>query len=115
MHHEQQKTEIAEFGEQISLCSLLKDFYNSKMFSVIILTWFWFFVILALVVYSVIKYFQSEQPKDLILYASLFIVAIQFVALMKIFAWQFIHRNSIKRDLKKLEQRIAELSEKIGK
>ena len=115
MYHEQQKSEINELGEQISLCSMLKDFYNRKMLAVIILTWFWFLVILALAIYSGIKYFQSEQPKDLIFYAVLFIIAMLFMALMKIFAWQFIHRNSIKREIKKLELRINELAEKIGK
>jgi hypothetical protein len=110
MYHGQEKSELQE---QISLWSMLKDFYNRKMLSVIILTWFWFLVILALVIYSVIKYFQSEQPKDLIFYATLFIIAIQFVVLMKIFAWQFIHRNSIEREIKRLELRIAELSEAV--
>ncbi len=115
MHHEQQKKEIAEFGEQISLCSMVKDFYNRKMLSVIILTWFWFLILLAVAIYIAAKYFQSEQPKDLILYATLFIIVMQFVALMKIFAWQMIHRNSIKREIRKLELRVDELAEKISK
>jgi hypothetical protein len=35
------------------------------------------------------------------------------MAIMKIFAWQMIHRNSIKREIKRLELRIAELSEMV--
>ena len=115
MYHEQERQEIGDLQEQISLRSMLKDFYNRKMLSVIILTWVWFLIILTVAIFSAVKYFQSEQPKDLIFYAAIFIIAIQFVVLMKIFAWQMIHRNSIKREIKKLGLRITELAEKIGK
>ena len=33
-----------------------------------------------------------------------------FVGLMKIFAWQMMHRHSIRRDLRRLEPSLAELS-----
>jgi hypothetical protein len=115
MYHEQERQNIGDLQEQISLRSMLKDFYNRKMLSVIILTWVWFLIIFTVAIFSAVKYFQSEQPKDLIFYAAIFIIAIQFVVLMKIFAWQMIHRNSIKREIKKLELRITELAEKIGK
>ena len=115
MNAEQKKTGISDVEECITPCSMIKDFYNRKMLSIVILTWFWFLVILALAIFSGTKYFQSEEPKDLIFYTSLFIIAMQFVVLMKIFAWQFIHRNSIKRDIKKLELRITELTDKINR
>ncbi len=35
------------------------------------------------------------------------------VGLMKIFEWQIIHRFSIKRDLKRLELRVAALSQML--
>jgi hypothetical protein len=33
---------------------------------------------------------------------------------MKIFAWQMLARNSIKREIKRLELRIAELARSVG-
>ena len=35
------------------------------------------------------------------------------MTLIKVFAWQMIHRMSIKRDIKKLELRIAELNQTV--
>jgi len=34
---------------------------------------------------------------------------------MKIFAWQMLHRNSIKREIKRLELRIAEMTKLLDK
>ena len=34
-----------------------------------------------------------------------------WIGSMKIFAWEMIHRNSIRREIKRLELRIAELSQ----
>ena len=112
MYHEQ---DILKFQEHITLRSMLRDFYNRNMLPVIVLTWFWFLVILALAIYSGIKYFQAVETKDLILYAALFIIAVQFVGLMKVFGWEIINRNSINREIKKLELRIDELAGKINK
>jgi hypothetical protein len=47
------------------------------------------------------------------MYAALFIYGANSVGLMKIFGWQMIHRRSIRSDLKRLELRMAELSEML--
>ena len=39
----------------------------------------------------------------------------QFVGLMKIFAWQMMPRNSIAREIKRLEIRIVELAKSLDK
>lgn len=47
------------------------------------------------------------------MFATIFLVCAHWVDLMKIFAWQVIHRNGIKREIKRLELKIAELSQAI--
>ena len=96
-----------------TLRSMARQFYNRKMLSVIILVWTYFFVFLVLAVLSGIKFFESEQIKDQIMYAAIFVCCIQFFVLIKIFAWQMIHRNSIKEEIKKLGLRIAEWGEAV--
>jgi hypothetical protein len=64
-------------------------------------------------IFSGIKFFAVEQTKSQIMYAAIFVCGCQFIALMKIFAWQLIHRNGLKREIKRLELRIAELSEAV--
>jgi uncharacterized membrane protein YoaK (UPF0700 family) len=104
-----------EEKQEFALSTMLKDFYNRKMLSVIILTWFWFLVALAVGIFCGVEYYHASEPKELIFYAVIFLICVQTVALLKLFGYGFIHRNAINRRLDRLEQRIAELYEKISK
>ena len=100
-------------SKEDTLCSMAHDFYNRKMLSIIIVTWVYFLVFLALAVFSGIKFFKAEQTRYQIMHAAIFVCCTQFFTLIKIFAWQMIHRNSLKRAIKRLELRIADLSEAV--
>jgi len=96
-----------------SLWSMVGQFYNRKMLSIIILVWVYSLIFIALAIFSGIKFFEVDQSRDQLMYAVIFICSVQFVVLMKIFAWQMIHRNSIKGEIKKLELHIAELCDTV--
>lgn len=106
---EQEKKKVCCEKED-TLCAMARDFYNMKMLPFIIVVWVYALVFIALAVFSGIRFFAAEQTKDQIMYAVIFVCSIQFVTLMKIFAWQMIHRNRITRQLKRLELRLAELT-----
>ncbi len=101
-------------SKEDSLCSMLSDFYSRKMLSTAILVWFWGIIFVAGAVYSAVKFFDAEQTRDQIMYAAVFVCLVQFLGLMKVFAWQMIARNSVKREVKRLELRIAELSASLA-
>ncbi|MHC4149399.1 MAG: DUF6768 family protein [Planctomycetota bacterium] len=100
-------------SKEYTLRSMIADFYNRKMLSVIILLWVDFLVILALAIFSAVKFFRADQTKSQIMYAVIFICCFQLFILIKTFAWQMIHRNNIKRQIKRLQLQIAELSEAV--
>ena len=102
-----------EEPQEDTIWSMVRDFYNRRMLSMVVFIWAWGLVIMAVTIYSGIKFFAVDQTKSQIMYAAIFICGCQFIALMKIFAWQLIHRNSIKREIKRLELRIAELTEAV--
>jgi hypothetical protein len=93
--------------------TMIKDFYNRKMQSVVIIVWTFALVCIAAAVVCGILFAKASDVKMMILYATLFLVCMHWIDLMKIFAWQFIHRNGIKREIKRLEIRIAELAESM--
>ena len=62
-------------------------------------------------VYCGIKYFDTDQVHLLIVYATIFACCIQFMVFSKVKYWQMLHRHNINRELKRLELRIAELTE----
>ena len=102
-----------DVAREDTILSMARDFYSRKMLSTAIIVWVWAILFIAGAVYSAVQFFKNVETKSQILYAVVFICCCQFITLMKIFAWQMIHRNSLKRELKRLELRIAELSETV--
>lgn len=100
-------------SKEETLRSMASDFYSRRLLSTAILVWAWAIIFMALAVYSALQFFKTDQTKWQIMYAALFILGAHGVGLMKIFGWEMVHRHSIKRDIKRLELRVAELSETL--
>jgi hypothetical protein len=94
--------------------SMVSDFYSRKMLSTVILVWVWGIVFFAGAVYCGYRFLKTDDIRSQIMYAALFVCFYVSIGLMKVFAWQMIHRNSIKREIKRLELRIAELARSVG-
>ncbi|HNS22870.1 MAG TPA: hypothetical protein PKH24_20395 [Sedimentisphaerales bacterium] len=98
-----------------SIRSMIGDFYSRKMLSTTVLIWFWAIVFLVAAGYTAMKFFETDEAQNQIMYASIFVCLVQFIGLMKVFAWQMMARNSVKREIKRLELRIAELAKALDK
>ena len=96
-----------------TLWSMMGDFYNRKMLSMVILVWGMGVTFMGVAIFSGVKFFGTGEIRYQIMYAVIFLTCIQWVGLLKIFAWQLIHRNSVKREIKRLELSIAEMSETV--
>jgi len=94
-----------------SVLWMAKEFYSKKMASFAIMVWAVALVFFAGAVYTGIRFFGADQTRRQIMFAALFICFVHGIGLMKIFSWQMISDNSIKREVKRLELRIAELTE----
>jgi NhaP-type Na+/H+ or K+/H+ antiporter len=90
-----------------------QEYDDSKEESYISFVHFFFF--LALAILSGILFLISETTKYQIMYAAFFICLLLIAYLIKIFAWVWGSRNIISREIKRLELRIAELSETVKK
>lgn len=109
--HHKKHPDTGDDSKPDTLRSMIKDFYNRKNASIVILVWLFALLSIAGAAASAVMFFKSEQVKSLILYAVLFLVCVHWVDLAKIFAWQVIHRNAVTRRLKRLQARIDELYE----
>jgi hypothetical protein len=98
-------------SKEETIRSMLRDFYNKKMISIVVFLWAWGIVFMAGIVYSAVKFFDTDQTQYQIMYAAVFVSLIQWLSMIKVFAWQMIHRNNIKREIKRLELRIVELGQ----
>ncbi|MBZ5729283.1 MAG: hypothetical protein LAP87_30450 [Acidobacteriia bacterium] len=100
-------------SKEETLRAMARDFYSRSMRSIVILLWAWAIPFIALAVYSAMQFFKADQTQAQIMYAALFILGVHGVGLMKICAWEMWNRHSIRRDLKHMELRVAELSEML--
>lgn len=98
-------------SKEDSIMSMARDFYSRKMWSTAVLVWVWAIIFFAGAVYSAIQFFETDETQLQIMYAAIFVPCVLAIGFMKVFAWEMLHRNSIKREIKRLELRIAELAE----
>jgi uncharacterized membrane protein YbjE (DUF340 family) len=96
-----------------TLRSMIGDFYSKKMWSIALLIWAFAIVFFAGATYCAIQFLRTDQTKLQIMYAAIFILCVGGIGWMKIFAWQMLNKNSIKREIKRLELRIAELNQTV--
>jgi hypothetical protein len=93
--------------------SWLKDAYSKEMRWVMINIWVWFLIFLVPLVFSIIQFFRIDRCRDQIMYATIFICCCLGIGFIKAFGWVMMQRPRISREIKRLELRIAELSETI--
>jgi hypothetical protein len=91
-------------SEEDSIWSMASDLYSRKMLPVVILVWVWAITFIAAAAYCGVKFFKTDQAKSQIMYAALFVCCFQGICLMKILGGQMIHRQGIKRAIKKLKE-----------
>lgn len=96
-----------------TLRAMLSDFYNQKMASIVVLVWGMGLLFMGGGIFSLVLFFRTAEIKWQIFYAVMFLMCMQFLGMMKTFAWQMIHRNSIKREIKRLEIRLQDISERL--
>ncbi len=105
--------ETYDDSREDSLRGMIGVFYSRKMWSTAVMVWAWGLIFMAGAIYCAVKFFGDITVRDQIMYATLFVTCWVGVAIMKMFAWQMLHRHSIKREIKQLELRIAELTARL--
>jgi ABC-type sugar transport system permease subunit len=65
-------------------------------------------VAMVIAVWVAILFFQTEVIRDMILYATLFNTCMLAIASVRLFLWQFLLRQGVIREIKRLELRVLE-------
>lgn len=91
----------------------LREFYSRKFLSTAIAVWANAIVMAGVAVLCAVLFFRTNVVKEEILYATIFMGALIWIAGVKTFAWMAINRNSIAREVKRLEIRVVEMTRAI--
>lgn len=70
------------------------------------------FVILAVI--TATQFFRVDGTRELIAYATLFLICVVASAFIKLWYWMLLIKNSVIREIKRLELQIAELTRELG-
>jgi hypothetical protein len=71
------------------------------------------FLFLGLSLFALYRFFQAERTQALIAWASGFLWSSLAVAMLKMWFWMEIQRNSVVREIKRLELQVANLSRQL--
>ncbi len=75
---------------------------------------FYRIVILILAVIVAIQFFRVDGTRELIAYATLFLICVVASAFIKLWYWMLLIKNSVIREIKRLELQIAKLTQDLG-
>ena len=72
------------------------------------------FVALALAIFAAYEFFHVESTRAMIAYATAFLWFVAWIAMLKVWFWMEMQKNSITREVKRLELQVASLSRQLA-
>ena len=99
-----------DLDREEGLRDMIAESFRGKKRWMAILVWTESLVFTGLAVVVAVKFFSVDTVKDSILYATLFVVLSLMIALCKIWYWMWMNRNSVLREIKRLELRVLQES-----
>jgi len=96
--------------EEESLFEMTAQLFRGRAVHITVLVMAFAFGFMSLAIYSAVRFFGASETRDLILWAVLFLYSGMCVAMLKMWTWMDMHKNSITREVKRLELQIARLA-----
>lgn len=105
---------LSRFESDESLVSMMIDLYQGRRRWINASATLVTFVIFAIQIWCGFKFFGAVETRDLILWATGFLTLLLFFVMMKIWFWLELLRNSVTREVKRLELQVALLNQNEG-
>ncbi len=111
---QQEDAELFEdVGGEPSIFEMLMETFRGRHRWLVFLTMFWTMVFMVLGVLSVIRFFQAEEMRDMLMWAAASAFLLSGVSMMKVWYWMELNKNSVTREIKRLELQIAHLAGRL--
>jgi hypothetical protein len=105
--------EIYDASKEDTLLSMVGQLYSRRMLPSLLVHGVYSLPFIVLAVFCGIKFFDSQQVQFQLMHVAIFICCVHVLFLRKVIYWQMLHKNSISREVKRVEVRIAELTELV--
>ena len=100
--------------EEQNLFGKIGEVYKGKLGWLAIIMNIVQIIILGLLIYCIMEFFNTEEINELIKWAVAGILCVMIMAYLKLYIWMQMDKNDILRELKRLELQVAALSGKIN-
>lgn len=107
--------EEAKFYDNLdeqNLLEMVGGVFSGKNKWIIILMNIVMVVVFGFMVYSVVQYFNTDVTNEMINWSLAIIVCLLIISMLKLFTWMQMDKNSLIRELKRLELQVSTLSAK---
>lgn len=111
---ESNKMTDAELEEQ-NLFQMLGGLFDGKLKWMIVLVNFFIMAFFGVFIYCAIQFFNTDVTNELIEWGLFGTFSMMVVGMLKMFLWNQMDTNSIKRELKRIELQISILASKTEK
>ena len=111
----QEDAELWEhYGAEPSVQELMIDTFRGRQRWLVVLAFLMTFIALGLLALCGYRFFQAEEVREMIAWATGFLWALIFIAMVKIWYWGELNKNCLTREVKRLELQVANLSRRMA-
>ena len=100
-------------GSEPSIYEMLMETFRGRHRWLVFLTMFWTIVFMVLGVLSVVRFFRADEIRDMLMWAAASAFLLSGVSMMKVWYWMELNKNSVTREIKRLELQIARLAGRL--
>ncbi|QDU62574.1 hypothetical protein Pan216_34410 [Planctomycetes bacterium Pan216] len=106
-------TDLLQRMDEQSLQEKIVDSFRGRSRWLVVLTFVGTFVFTVLMFLCAAAFFQAESVRALVGWSVGFLFCSLTVSLFKIFYWMELHKNTVTRELKRLELQVARLAQRL--
>lgn len=107
--------EEAKFYDDLDeegLFDMVRGLFKGKLQWIIRMMIFINFMILGFCVYAIIQFFEATEIADMIKWAAATFIGMMMISMLKLFSWMQMNKNTLMREIKRLELLISSLTSK---
>ena len=101
--------------EEQNVFQMLGGLFQGKNKWIMLLMNIVMLIVFGFLIYSLVQFFNTEQTNEIIRWSLSVITCLLMISMLKMFLWMQMDKNSIKREIKRIELQISTLSSKLSK
>jgi hypothetical protein len=101
---------MANFNGELSMFQMITDTFRGRHRWLVVLVFVATLTFLALTILSAVQFFKAEEVREMIMWSGSFVFCALAVLANKIWYWMELNKNSVTREVKRVELQVANLA-----